>query len=78
MRICADPNDVVIATLVPERGLGRTLSITVPSEARSWTTRDHHSPFQTEITVTVTVLRNNSIPGANVLSYCGYGMITAC
>lgn len=54
LRLCANENDEVVAALVPPRSATKSTVVKVTNEAKSWTVRDHHGPFDATFTIRVT------------------------
>ena len=54
LRLCANENEDVVASLVPRASAGTALVVKMPNEARSWTVRQHADAFDATFTIKVT------------------------
>jgi hypothetical protein len=54
LRICGNPGETIVGSVMPAQVAGATLVVPVPTAARSWTVRDHRGGFAVSFVVTVT------------------------
>lgn len=54
LRICANTDENIVASLMPAQTEGATLVVPVAGHARSWTVRDHRGAFAVTFVITVT------------------------